>query len=938
MKRIITIGFLLIVGLALVIGQIPPGYYYHAHGKKKSALKTALHELAQPRRVLKYGSGVGATWEGFFHADQRPDGSVYDKYSNIVRFFNGFNGVSGMHIEHSLPKSWWGGANNFAYRDLFHLFPSDGITNSTKNNFPLGVVGANPRMDNGVSKVGNNIFGNVYTGMSFEPADEYKGDFARAYLYISTIYQNLAPLWSSPMMQNNTYPVWNPWAIELLKQWHRNDPVSVKETLRQEVVFGFQQNRNPFIDYPDLVDYIWGKDTLNVFPFPAETQAFLTSPRAGEAINFDVILERSSLQSNLLIRGVNMHSNATVKLRQGSPHFSFNTITITPQELIQGRSVTVSFNPQSSGIFRDTLVISGGNLEQEFIIPLHGQATPEFMTLNAEEISPVGARLNWMLDPQAESYRITVQEGSAFAGNLIISTYVEWTSHDKAIEIYNGTGRTINLENYSLQRQSNGAGPFGSNYRFRGTLEHGKTHLILHRSSTNQDLRNLANAMTDSVLNFNGNDALILLHHGIVIDMVGIADAGDLVIWGLDNTLRRKSHVTHPRSVFDRNEWDVLPINQLAVLNTHQMHFSPPVVVREIYANDNYLMITGLTPETNYVYRATSFRQGGQQPSVNTIQFRTSPLDAPVSMGALNVRESGFVANWEQEPYVNTFLLDVFYMTGTPDTTQFEGFDMIGSNGRPLPTGWTGTASGRYTTTASSGAAPPSLQLANTGEFVQTPVFRHPVSFFEFMYRFPSSASGSILIVDALKGDHWMRIDNIGFVNTSKYYVNYRFDIKDNVRALRITYQLKVTGNVALDDFTVKYGNFVPVFVLQDVQVNGNEHLVDNLKPETTYFYRVRSSLAGKFSPWSELVTVRTEQASSVTNPSHEVRIFSTQNAINIEGLKGNEHIRVYNLSGMLVTQQKLNAPNLIIPLLKSGVYIIAIHHSDYKFVRKVIL
>ncbi|MEI8087518.1 MAG: endonuclease, partial [Paludibacter sp.] len=54
-----------------------------------------------------------------------------------------------------------------------------------------------------------------------------------------------------------------PWAIQLLLHWHRQDPVSEKELTRVEKVFAIQQNRNPFIDYPQLVEYIWGtfKDT-----------------------------------------------------------------------------------------------------------------------------------------------------------------------------------------------------------------------------------------------------------------------------------------------------------------------------------------------------------------------------------------------------------------------------------------------------------------------------------------------------------------------------------------------------------------------------------------------------------------------------------------------------------------------------------------------------
>lgn len=254
-----------------IFAQIPSGYYNIARDKKKEELKTALHDLAAPVKVLRYGRGVNHTWEGFFHTDRREDGSIIDMYSSVVRSFNGFKSVSGMHIEHAFPKSWWGGhKNRHIYKDLFHLYPADKLMNMSKANHPLGVVSDTPAVSNGVCKVGTSCFPG-YGGVVFEPADEYKGDFARSYLYIVTIYEELAPYWKSPMLENNTYPVWQPWAIDLLKQWHQQDSVSLKEKLRQEQVFKIQGNRNPFIDYPDLVNYIWGADTIHVYPFPVDS-------------------------------------------------------------------------------------------------------------------------------------------------------------------------------------------------------------------------------------------------------------------------------------------------------------------------------------------------------------------------------------------------------------------------------------------------------------------------------------------------------------------------------------------------------------------------------------------------------------------------------------------------------------------------------------------
>ena len=99
-------------------------YYRPVEGLKKSELKTALHELIQPESVLDYGGkGEGYTWSGFVVTDRMPDGTVRDRYSNVVRGFNGLNAVEGMNIEHSFANSWWGHTVNNAYCDLFNLFP-----------------------------------------------------------------------------------------------------------------------------------------------------------------------------------------------------------------------------------------------------------------------------------------------------------------------------------------------------------------------------------------------------------------------------------------------------------------------------------------------------------------------------------------------------------------------------------------------------------------------------------------------------------------------------------------------------------------------------------------------------------------------------------------------------------------------------------------------
>ena len=92
----------------------------------------------------------------------------------------------------------------------------------------------------------------------FEPDDQYKGDFARTYFYMAAAYNSLIDDWHSDQLAGNSYPAFSDWSVEMLMKWHRQDPVSKKETDRNEVIYRWQHNRNPFIDHPELAEYIWG--------------------------------------------------------------------------------------------------------------------------------------------------------------------------------------------------------------------------------------------------------------------------------------------------------------------------------------------------------------------------------------------------------------------------------------------------------------------------------------------------------------------------------------------------------------------------------------------------------------------------------------------------------------------------------------------------------
>ena len=183
-------------------------------------------------------------------------------YSDHIRYFNPEKptaSVAEFDIEHMLPKSWWGGDVNPAYCDLYHLVPGDYSANRSKSNHAPGIP-SDTTFWNGSFATGS---GAAY-GLQkvFCPADEYKGDFARAYFYIATCYGDSLQWIESGepgmAMTNDSWQEFRPWLRDLLLQWHRSDPVSQKELDRAIQVNKIQGNRNPFIDYPELVEYIWG--------------------------------------------------------------------------------------------------------------------------------------------------------------------------------------------------------------------------------------------------------------------------------------------------------------------------------------------------------------------------------------------------------------------------------------------------------------------------------------------------------------------------------------------------------------------------------------------------------------------------------------------------------------------------------------------------------
>lgn len=269
MKRNLFFLILFFGFYACLKAQVPAGYYNAANGLTGEPLLEALHNIISNDVHTTY-SGL---WNSFKSTDARLDSTnkVWDIYSYspntppkysytfTVDQCGEYNGEGDCYNrEHLWPQSWFNESTNTSKprTDLHHIYPTDGWVNGQRGNNPFAKVktSGNPQIFKNGAKLGASATPG-YTGMAYEPVDEYKGDIARAMLYMSVRYHDEDQNWESSNMTDKS--VLKPWAITLLLQWHQEDPVSQKEISRNDSIYVIQSNRNPFIDNPDFALMIW---------------------------------------------------------------------------------------------------------------------------------------------------------------------------------------------------------------------------------------------------------------------------------------------------------------------------------------------------------------------------------------------------------------------------------------------------------------------------------------------------------------------------------------------------------------------------------------------------------------------------------------------------------------------------------------------------------
>jgi len=289
-KRFIAF-FVLAFTLLPVLAQIPAGYYSTADGKSGAELKTALYNIIKGHTDRGY-DGLYVTYvtsDNIVISGQdrvydmysiRADGSANYYYSHQSGDRCGTYKVEGdcYNREHIMPQSWFKEASPMR-NDAHHVVPSDGKVNGIRSNYPHAEVGAVDWTSTNGSRFGD-CSTTGYSGNVFEPIDEYKGDIARMYLYMATRYEDKIGTWAGngsagSVLSGNSFPAYKTWYVNLLLKWHRQDPVSDKEIVRNNAIYNRQGNRNPFIDHPEYAECIWASCSTD------QPVSFTSSPITG---------------------------------------------------------------------------------------------------------------------------------------------------------------------------------------------------------------------------------------------------------------------------------------------------------------------------------------------------------------------------------------------------------------------------------------------------------------------------------------------------------------------------------------------------------------------------------------------------------------------------------------------------------------------------------
>ena len=546
--------------------------------------------------------------------------------------------------------------------DAHHLRAADRGRNSSRNNRKYG-------RGSGNSNYSSLDFHEGLDGpntAAWYPGDDWKGDAARMLMYM---YMRYGAVCLPTAVGVGSKEFTEDDMIDLFLQWNVEDPVSDIEVTRNEYHentsnYAAQGNRNPFIDNPYLATRIWGgnsaedrwdyyKNTDTEAP-TTPTNVFLNN------ITFNSInISWSASSDNIGVTGYNVYIDDVLTSQTSSSitnttisNLSTNTdynFTIVAKDLINNRSDSAAINgktledteapsiPTNLSISNETdssvkvswTPSTDNNVVNGYEVyvdnDLKETTTNSFYTVNGLNttttytIEIVAYDIDNNKSAKSNSINATTTAGTSNGiTELFISEYAEPSiANNKAIEIVNLTASTVNLSDYSIQKQYNG-GSWIDDYPLGNTnIVPGDVFVIVHADTNNSLLLAEADKFGPpnidtspygygSPLNFNGNDPIGLFKNGILIDIIG--EEGNSSFHIKDVTYRRKATIPEPNTRFDSSEWDILEANKFDGIGSHTSTLSTKNIALESFkmfpnpTNGNNIYFSVTEDATIHVY------------------------------------------------------------------------------------------------------------------------------------------------------------------------------------------------------------------------------------------------------------------------------------------------------------------------------------------------
>ena len=598
--------------------------------------------IATHTTTLEYTSGGPDVWDATKATDENvantsevilyygwEDGSDQDITNDISRSKSLQDNGSGTDFvwnrEHVFPKSLANPILDTSIpgpaTDAHHLRAADRGRNSARNNRKYG-------RGSGNSNYSSLDFHEGLDGpntAAWYPGDDWKGDAARMIMYM---YMRYGAVCLPTAVGVGSKEFTEDDMIDLFLQWNVEDPVSDIEVTRNEYHentsnYAAQGNRNPFIDNPYLATRIWGgnsaDDSWGIYK-NSDTQA-PTAPTNVTLSNItlnSINISWSASTDNFGVTGYNIYvdgileaqttnTNSTIVALNTNTDYNF---TIIARDLINNMSAAATISgktledteapsiPTNLSISNETdssvkvswtpSTDNNAVLGYEVYVDnsLKETTTNSFYTVSGLNTSTtyaieiVAYDIDNNKSAKSNSINATTTAGTSNGiTELFISEYAEPSiANNKAIEIVNLTASTINLSEYSIQKQHNGGSWIDDYPLGNANIVPGDVFVIVHADTNN----NLLLAEADkfgppnidtspygygSPLNFNGNDPIGLFKNGELIDIIG--EEGNSSNHIQNKTYRRKATVSEPNTRFDSSEWGILSANTFDDFGSH---------------------------------------------------------------------------------------------------------------------------------------------------------------------------------------------------------------------------------------------------------------------------------------------------------------------------------------------------------------------------------